>query len=358
MRFGIVQDGVPNGGRRFREMVEEAVLADELGFDFYGLAEAHFTGFGTSAPEVIFGAIATRTKRIKLRWLAAVLLSFNHPIRVAERLTTLDCLSDGRAELGTCRSNQFVTLEAFGVDPKDSRAQWSESLDVIAAALTQDPFEFHGEFWDIPPRTLMPKPIQTDPCPPLSVAATSIDGCRNAGLRGIGCMSGNSLGGGFDFVQQCHDTYREALAEGTPVTGKATTTFATLAIKAHCAETNEQAKAEAGRSAIETVDAVMQMWKKLADKSSDYAYMQDIFVIEDRKDDLDFLIARAPYISIGDPEFFVERAKRLEEIGVDEFILDIDSLDHEKHLQAIELIGRHVLPEFRSESTEPVAAPA
>jgi alkanesulfonate monooxygenase SsuD/methylene tetrahydromethanopterin reductase-like flavin-dependent oxidoreductase (luciferase family) len=319
-----------------------------MGFDFYGLAEAHFTWFGTSAPEVLFGAVATRTNRIRLRSVATVLLAFNHPIRVAERAATLDCLSKGRAEIGTCRSNQLDTLEGFGIDPKQTRLQWSESLEVIVKALTQETFEHHGEIWDIPPRSVLPRPLQR-PHPPLSAAATSIDGCRVAGERGLGCMAGNSLGGGWDYVQRCHDVYREAVERAEPLAGQVTNSFASFAIKAHCADTVEQAKAEAGTMALEIVDAVMEMWLKLAPTSPDYAYMSDITVIEDRKHDLDFVIERAPYISIGDPEFFVERCRRLEEIGVDEFILDIDGLTHEQHLRAIELIGKYVIPEFKTE---------
>jgi hypothetical protein len=56
------------------------------------------------------------------------------------------------------------------------------------------------------------------------------------------------------------------------------------------------------------------------------------------------MVERAPYISIGDPDFFVERIGRLEEMGVDEFILEIDGLGHEKHMRAIELIGKEVIP--------------
>lgn len=349
MRIGLLQDGAPNEAGRFAEMVEEAVLAEEMGFDFYGLAETHFTWFGTSAPEVLFGAVATRTQRMRLRSLSTVLLSFNHPIRVAERAATIDCLSGGRFEIGTARSNQLETLQAFGIEPSQTVGMWSESLQVIAQALSQDTFEFHGENWDIPPRSIYPRPLQS-PHPPLFVAATSIDGCRRAGENGIGVIAGNSLGGGWDYVAEGLAAYREGLQDAKPPAGVVNNSFASFSIKAHCAETSAQAKEEAREQSLKIVDQVMKMWARLAPTSPDYAYMNQLAALEDRKDDLDFLIERSPYISVGDPDFFVERFKQVAALGVDEFIVAIDGLDHEKHMRAIELLGRHVLPEFRRSS--------
>ena len=123
MRVGLLQEGEVLPGAtydsRYREMIEEVVLADRLGFSTWGTSEQHFSPprFTVSAPEVLYAAIASRTEQIKLRPMAAVLLAWNHPILVAERLATLDIVSHGRAELATARSNNLYTLEAFGVDP-------------------------------------------------------------------------------------------------------------------------------------------------------------------------------------------------------------------------------------------------
>ena len=136
MRFGLLQEGLLDAGtdghRRYHEMVEEAVIAEEAGFDFYANSEQHFIVtpdlVSVSSPEVFLTYVAARTSRIRLRTASTVLLEFNHPVRVAERLATLDVLSGGRAELGTARSNNVNTLEAFGVDPTTTRAQWTESI--------------------------------------------------------------------------------------------------------------------------------------------------------------------------------------------------------------------------------------
>ena len=131
MRFGIVQEAYfPPGTtlqQRYWDMVEEAVHAEKCGFDFYCTSEQHF-GYSEaylteradkhhvqkrgalSAPETFLPYVAARTERIKLRPTSVVLLPFNHPARVAEWIATLDVLTDGRAELGTARSNNFSTI--------------------------------------------------------------------------------------------------------------------------------------------------------------------------------------------------------------------------------------------------------
>jgi alkanesulfonate monooxygenase SsuD/methylene tetrahydromethanopterin reductase-like flavin-dependent oxidoreductase (luciferase family) len=352
MKIGLVQDGALTDGvspeRRMDELIEEAVLAEEMGFDFYGLAEVHFSDVLTmSSPEVLLGAIAARTKRIRLRTVSTPLLAFNHPIRVAERVATLDLVSHGRMELGTARSNQAHTIEAFGIPVEETRKQYTDSIEVILKALSQESFEHDGPVWQIPERSLLPKPLQS-PHPPVFASATSTQTHEFAGKQGLGIMSGNSLPGGWDFVQECLDLYRDSWTDAGERGRLTNSTFSSLALRAHCAETNEKALEEAGDAAFEMVDLVMGWFKKLAEQSDDYSYMGQIEEMEEHRRDLPFMVERAPYLSIGDPDFFVERIGRLEEMGVDEFILEVDGLGHDKHFSAIELIGREVIPRIDS----------
>jgi alkanesulfonate monooxygenase SsuD/methylene tetrahydromethanopterin reductase-like flavin-dependent oxidoreductase (luciferase family) len=351
MRIGLIQDGgrvaAANGAggeHTVAEVVQEAQLADELGFDFFGLAEVHFSPVMTmSAPDVVLAYIAARTERINLRFASTPLLAFNHPLRVAERVAMLDHLSSGRIELGTARSNQAHTIEAFGIDVDETRTQFVDSLDVVLKALSQESFAHEGPVWKIPERSVYPRPVQ-QPHPPVLASATSLETHTFAGERGIGCMSGNSLPGGWDFVEQCHDLYRSAWRDAAEWGGATNRTFSSLALRAHCAPTNEQAQDEARDAAFDAIELVMNWYTKLAQQSSNYAYMATFKELDAIRNDLPAIIERAPYISIGNPDFFLERIERLERMGVDEFMLEIDGLGHEKQMQAIELIGREVLP--------------
>ncbi|MEA2333302.1 MAG: hypothetical protein QOH58_3440 [Thermoleophilaceae bacterium] len=351
MKLGLILDGALAPGvtseQRLGQAVDEALLAEEMGFDFYGLAEVHFSKVLTqSAPEVLLGLIAGQTSRIRLRTVSTPLLAFNHPIRVAERVATLDLVSHGRMQLGTARSNQVHTIEAFGIPVDETRKQYWDSLEVIIKALSQETFEHDGPVWKIPERSLFPKPLQ-QPHPPVFASATSVETHKLAGEHGIGVMSGNSLPGGWDFVQGCLDLYRASWTDAAE-RGRATnSTFSSLALRAYCAETTEQALADASHTAFEMVDLVMSWYSKLAQQSSDYAYMSAFEGLAEHQRDLPFLVERAPYLTIGDPDFFVERIERLESMGVDEFILSIDGLTHEQHMRSIELIGHEVIPRIR-----------
>src|SRR5579871_4868787 len=164
MRFVLLQEfDVPGGGppppARYHEAVLEAQRAEELGWHTVAVSEQHFnrTLSTGSAPESYLGYLAARTEHVRLRFASVVALPFNHPIRVAERVATLDVLSNGRIELGTARSNNPTTLKAFGVDPADTRAMAGETVEVILKALTQYPFEHHGSAYDIPPTTVNPR---------------------------------------------------------------------------------------------------------------------------------------------------------------------------------------------------------
>ncbi len=358
MRFGLIQEGHIWEGetetRRYHEMIEEAVLAEEMGFDYYALSEQHFLVdiCTVSAAEVLFGAVAAATSRIKLRFCAAVLHSYNHPIRVAERVTTLDHLSNGRVELATARSNNLNTLQAFGVDPKETKAQWSESLEVIVKALTQNPFEHHGRFWDIPPRPLTPTPYpRTDPpIPPIWVTAGGAESHRAAGERGIGVLTGQSIYG-WDHCENCVRAYKEAIVDAPPIVGNYTNNSdGFFAAVTHCAENQKDAVEESRKTAAKFLDLAIWLFSNLAPTSPDYAYMSRIEKVKEHRGDLDYLMEQSPYLQIGTPDYLVERIKRLQSFGVDEMVMRIEGTPTEITRRAIRLIGEEVIPKFRSDA--------
>jgi alkanesulfonate monooxygenase SsuD/methylene tetrahydromethanopterin reductase-like flavin-dependent oxidoreductase (luciferase family) len=340
-------DGTPRP-QRYLEVIDEAICAEEQGFDVISFGEQHFNTdrvTQVSCPEMMTSAIATRTSVIRLRWTSVILLSFNHPIRVAERLATLDLISNGRAEMATARSNHAPTMAAFQIDPKSTREQWRESLDVIIAALTKDPFEHSGKHWNIPPTRMVPQTIQK-PHPPIFYASTSLDGLVTAGELGLGAVAGNSLPGGWDYVAQCAETYHSAIDRAKPIS-VVNRSMATSVMMAHCAETTEKAFEEAREPAEKMLWMVINMFSGLAKSSPDYAYMDNINSIRDRISDMAYVNDRSPYVSIGTPDFHIERLKRLEKMGYQEVFLRIDGFGHDKVMQSLKMFGKHVIPEFR-----------
>src|SRR6185295_1644147 len=145
--FGDITDG-PDGkplhaAQVIRNLVEEAVLADEVGVDFIGVGEHHRADFAVSSPEMVLAAIAGRTRRILLG-SAVTVLSSDDPIRVFQRFSTLDALSNGRAEVILGRGSFIESFPLFGLDLNKYEELFNEKLDLFAAALKEQPVTWQG----------------------------------------------------------------------------------------------------------------------------------------------------------------------------------------------------------------------
>ena len=126
-----------------RNLVEQGVLADQVGIDFIGIGEHHREDFAVSAPEVVLSAIAARTTRIRLG-SAVTVLSSDDPIRVFQRFATLDGISNGRAEVILGRGSFTESFPLFGFDLADYERLFDEKLDLFAAVREQTPVTWTG----------------------------------------------------------------------------------------------------------------------------------------------------------------------------------------------------------------------
>jgi probable LLM family oxidoreductase len=126
-----------------REVVEQAVLADELGVDFFGVGEHHRDDFAVSSPEMVLAGIAGRTSRIRLG-SAVTVMSSDDPVRVFERFATLDALSHGRAELILGRGSFTESFPLFGYDLNDYEILFEEKVELFAELLKERPVTWRG----------------------------------------------------------------------------------------------------------------------------------------------------------------------------------------------------------------------
>lgn len=199
MKFGIfIEHNLPrpwaaaDEHRLLKESLEQVELADRLGIDCAWVVEHHFLEeySHSSAPDVFLAAASQRTHRIRLgHGVVQLPPHINHPFRTAERIATLDLLSDGRVEFGTGEGTSDVELGGFGVERNEKRDQWAEAIDAIARMFVEEPFAgYGGRFIDLPPRNVIPKPHQR-PHPPLWVACTREETIQRAASMGIGVLS-------------------------------------------------------------------------------------------------------------------------------------------------------------------------
>ena len=179
--------------RLFQEALEQVELADKLGIDYAWEVEHHFLEeySHSSAPEVFLGAASQRTKNIRLGH-GIIQLTTNQPHRVAERVATLDLLSNGRVEFGMGEGGGPAELHPFNVRVRDKRDRWEEAVRAILPMFTETAWEFHGDYYDFPARNVIPKPYQK-PHPPIWVACSNINTIGQAGEWGMGAL-------GFQFV--------------------------------------------------------------------------------------------------------------------------------------------------------------
>ena len=135
--------GLQSPARVLREVVDEAVLADGLGLDAFGVGEHHRRDFAISAPEVVLAAIAARTRRIVLG-SAVTVLSTDDPVRVFERFATLNALSNGRAEVILGRGSFTESYPLFGYDLSRYEELFEDRLSLFAELLKGGPVTWSG----------------------------------------------------------------------------------------------------------------------------------------------------------------------------------------------------------------------
>ncbi|MDB6107522.1 MAG: class flavin-dependent oxidoreductase [Gammaproteobacteria bacterium] len=138
-------DGLPLPyARVIRNVIDEAVLADELGVDFIGVGEHHRSDFAVSSPEVVLAAIAGRTRRIRLG-SAVTVLSSDDPVRVFQRFASLDAASSGRAEVILGRGSFTESFPLFGYELRQYEELFEEKLSLFAALITQESVTWRGK---------------------------------------------------------------------------------------------------------------------------------------------------------------------------------------------------------------------
>ncbi|HYL06664.1 MAG TPA: LLM class flavin-dependent oxidoreductase [Thermoanaerobaculia bacterium] len=176
-----------------REVIEQALwevdCAEAGGFGSVWIAEHHLSSFGlVGSPSVYAAAVAQRTRRLRIGYAVAV-LPLHHPLRLAEEISWVGHLSQGRLLVGIGPGFSPYELGAFGVPLEERHARLEEGTAILRAALAGDAFSFTGRFWSIPKVTLRPRPFQGC-APTLLRACSSLESLRRAALEGVPVMLG------------------------------------------------------------------------------------------------------------------------------------------------------------------------
>jgi probable LLM family oxidoreductase len=309
-----------------RNVIDEGVLADELGIDFIGLGEHHRADFAISSPEVVLAAIAARTKTIRLGSSVTV-LSSDDPIRVFQRFATLDAISNGRAEVILGRGSFTESFPLFGFDLGQYEELFEEKLDLFAALLKQEPVSWQGRLRPPLKNQLVFPPVEHGPLRTwigVGGSPKSVVRAAHYGLPLMLAIIGGDPKRFLPYVDLYHRAFREfgrpAKAIGVHSPG-------------YVAETDEQAREE--------------FWP-------DYKIMRDRIGKERgwppmSRDEFD-READHGSLYIGSPETVARKiAASVQALGLARFQLKYSAgpLPHEKLMACIALYGSRVIPLVR-----------
>ena len=358
--------------RVVHEALEQVQLADRLGFNTVWEVEHHFLEeySHSSAPEVFLSACAATTQNIHIgHGIVPVLPGYNHPARVAERIGTLDIISNGRVEFGTGETSSDMELLGFEVERADKRSMWEEAVPEIAKMMSQAPYEGHtGKFFSMPARNVVPKPVQR-PHPPIWVACSQRDTILMAGSRGIGALSFAFINP--DEAKQWVADYYAAFEACTDPVGLAPNPNIAVTTGFLCHQ-DEQTALDRGLDGFHFFAYSLlhyyqfgthtpgrtDIWTEFEQNRAEMGFEKlNAQVDEARADDgtgieeggLDSLRG-----CIGTPDQIRDFVREYEDAGVDEliFVSQAGRNRHEDICESMELFAREVMPEFAERAPE------
>lgn len=371
MKFSLIYeaqtaDASREGDHRvFQETVEQALLAEEMGFDVIWCVEhTALTNYAhMSAPETVLAYLAGRTRRIGLgHGVVCLPPAMNHPVKVAERIATLDILSGGRVHFGVGKGGSQQEAGTFGYDLETLQPQIDEAMYLIPQYFVGDEVEHDGQWIKVPKREIHPKPLQ-DPHPPMYLACTRTDSLTTAGSRGLGALV---LGfGGPEEIAKKNAVYRAALTNRNPEdqVGYRPTEHLAALCPAIVLEDGQEARRIGIRGQRYFMES-LAYWYTGGPRPDHTAWEDDLTqattgetVIKSRWASeevvVDFsdpaLALMNPNHAYGTVEDCIGYVQRLQEAGADEvlFICQMGTVPQWAQLETIKNIGEHVIPYFR-----------
>jgi alkanesulfonate monooxygenase SsuD/methylene tetrahydromethanopterin reductase-like flavin-dependent oxidoreductase (luciferase family) len=353
MEFGIFsQMHVPDDETehsRFMRQVEVSQAVDRAGFKYDWSPEHHFlTAYSHQpAPECYLSFVAARTKRIHVGFaIVNLTAAVNHPARVAERIATMDHLTEGRVEFGTGRGSSSAEWGGFAIpSAAETKPMWRESLEQIPRMWRDEPYSFEGKYFRMPNRrNVLPKPY-SKPHPPIWVACSSPQTFVEAGELGLGSLC-FTLGTPADIAENIRN-YKAAVARCTKPIGAFVNDNIAVTTNMFCLEDGDEARHLFSRARTERYQELFFQWldsiPRPANLPKDGALKLPAPTPKQLKDRL-----KLGGVQVGSPEEIAPVIEMYRALGVDQLIYSpLTMAMEQKHvLRSIETFAKHVLPKF------------
>jgi alkanesulfonate monooxygenase SsuD/methylene tetrahydromethanopterin reductase-like flavin-dependent oxidoreductase (luciferase family) len=333
MRFALslpmqhpVGDDMP---QRFAELLEMVRLARQAGFAHVGASQHYLAApFQYMQPVPVLARVAAEAGNMTIG-TSIMLLALQQPVDVAESLATLDVICGGRLVFGVGLGYRDVEFDAFGIPRGHRLARFLEALEIVKRLWTEERVTFHGREFQLEDVGLTMRPVQK-PRPPIVVAASNDRMVqRVARIGDAWAIAGHAT---FATLERQVALYRAALeAEGKPFPPPRFSLGKELYI------------------AADMDTALREALPYLATKYQAYAqWGQDNVLPTGETFHLPIEDLRQDRFIVGDPAFCIEQVRRHQRLGIQQmgFRLHWPGMPHRRVMQAIELLGKHVLPEF------------
>ena len=373
MKFGLFyQIQVPkpwdedSESKRIWEALDQIEYAEEMGYDSVWFSEHHFRPVWShnSAPDLTLAAVSQRTSRIRLG-VGVVLAPIHHPLHTAARMSTLDILSNGRVDVGLGRTGYPYQLTPYGTKLEDTRGMWEEFAQVLPKIWTEEVVSHEGKYYQIPPREVLPKPIQK-PHPPLWSACSSEATTRTAAELGLGALVGSE--GGPDKVGDVLQSYHQALKAANP-TGVAPNSQNALMTAGFCHEDPKEIEGRGteliGWYMDQQRERARLVWQGVdpATVPPDYQgyYERDMKLAagpHPGEATASETVKKGTSFCVGTPEQCIEFFEKYEAMGVEQIFLlsAIGPANHEEVMNTLTMFGKHVIPHFRAKEKAQAAS--
>ncbi len=382
MKFSIIYEAQLTDTSRaseyqmFQDMIEQCRLADALGFDcIWAVEHTAMTQYAhMSAPETFLAFIAGATERIHVgHGVVCLPPRMNHPVKVAERIATLDLMSKGRLHFGIGKGGTQTEAGTFGYDIGEIGPLVDEAMYLIPKMFVNDEIEHHGPGIDIPKRSIWPKPYQ-DPHPPMYMACSREDSILTAGARGIGALVMGFTGP--DEIARKNKLYRDAYANRKPEdqVGFRPTEHLAALCPAVILDDREQARRIGLRGQRFFIQSLEHFYRNGPKPDiDDLSFDEQMKRIEEDKERLVTYLGEEK-IEISDLQtgsYHVEQdaygnidnainyVTRLVESGADEilFLVQMGTIPHSATMATIRAIGEKLIPHFKAQAGNvPLAA--
>jgi alkanesulfonate monooxygenase SsuD/methylene tetrahydromethanopterin reductase-like flavin-dependent oxidoreductase (luciferase family) len=329
-----------------KNALEQVEISDRMGYDYVWATEHHFLEeyAHSSAPEVFLAACSQRTKNLRIgHGIVQMPPYINHPARVAERIATLDLISDGRCDFGAGAGATETELGGFNVPQDEKKEMFLEGMRIAIRMMVEEPFAgYESKYLKMPQRNIVPKPLQK-PHPPLWMACSRRESILQAARLGVGALT-------FSFVspqqarQWVEDYYRTIENECEPIGYAVNPQFA-IACPFLC-DKDEKRMEQVG----------MENYGFFVYGLGHYSFFG---AHEPAKTDIWDEYKNCPHEfampegriqdCVGTPEMLRTRLREFEAVGIDQVVCisQAGKIPHDLLCSSLELFSREVLPEFK-----------